>query len=245
MALVNSAQSVKNGIKVLNLLRAVDVGGESDPDKARALMLERIRDPAIKAKIELEVEEQREQCVHISESSSDAPSFDNLGLHIGQVYGDQTIPANASDFTPRYCVGSRLPHAWIRFAPDSSIEPPVPVDLSYIPDAELPAKRKQTMTHSTLDLVSPSAVTIIVDDRIDAHAELVAHLHAHRVPVHIARLGVDFTVGCEKGEAWARACGLDHGGAIAVRPDQHILARIEHGQSAEPAAADILAALGL
>lgn len=63
VALINSAQSVKNGIKVLNLLRAVDVGGESDPDKARALMLERIRDPAIKAKIQLEVEEQREQYV--------------------------------------------------------------------------------------------------------------------------------------------------------------------------------------
>lgn len=173
------------------------------------------------------------------------PSFDNLGLHIGQVYGDQTVPANASDFTPRYCVGSRLPHTWIRFAPDSAIAPPVSVDLSYIPDAELPAERKTSMTHSTLDLVSSAAVTLLVDDRIDAHACLVERLRARQVPVQVARLGVDYTVVGEAGAAWVQACGLGNGGALAIRPDQHIMARIEHGQSAATASADVLAALGL
>ncbi|TVY87798.1 2,4-dichlorophenol 6-monooxygenase, partial [Lachnellula willkommii] len=108
VALVNSAQSIKNGIKIFKMLKTF---GLNNPDiaVARANLFKSIDDPAQKILIDEGVEGQQEH-------------FDNLELHIGYVYGSKIYPSNASKYTPQYTPGARLPHVWITPLSQTALE---------------------------------------------------------------------------------------------------------------------------
>jgi hypothetical protein len=160
--------------------------------------------------------------------------FDNLGLHIGYVYGDADIPASASLFTPSYRAGARLPHAWLVAAPDATSPhlPHVPaLDNTYV--SELSAASLSQKQYSTLDLCAPGAFTLICADASHAHhwGPLVAEVHSllpakarQSLKINTAVLGHDFELvkGARRNE-WVMGLQLEHGGAVVVRPDQHIL----------------------
>lgn len=60
IALVNSAQSVKNGKKIFSFLKSLGVAGIDDMDEARANLHKSIHDPAKKELIAAQIEGQRE-----------------------------------------------------------------------------------------------------------------------------------------------------------------------------------------
>ena len=68
-----------------------------------------------------------------------------------------------------------------------------------------------------------------------------AHYARHQGPKTVLHaLGTDFKlIPGARSEAWADGTGLRNGGALLVRPDQHILMRLEPRTSAE----EILASL--
>ncbi|OOQ82634.1 3-(3-hydroxy-phenyl)propionate hydroxylase [Penicillium brasilianum] len=116
VALVNSKQSVKNGKKIFGLLKTL---GTTDPniDVARHNLYQTIHDEKARIDINRGIEDQREH-------------FDNLGLHIGYVYGDKRIPDNASVYEPICVPGARLPHAWIKLIDLEKVQLPA-IDSSY------------------------------------------------------------------------------------------------------------------
>ncbi|KAK7699394.1 hypothetical protein SLS64_011690 [Diaporthe eres] len=60
VALVNSAQSVKNGTRIFSFLKALGIAGINDVEVARANLARSIRDPEKQQMIAEEVEAQRE-----------------------------------------------------------------------------------------------------------------------------------------------------------------------------------------
>lgn len=217
IALVNSAQSVKNGIQIFGLLKTL---GTTDANLtiAKQNLYKSITDPVTRLEVMKGVEGQREH-------------FDNLGLHIGYVYGDTEIPTSASLYTPSYRAGARLPHAWLAARPSGTHMPKLPpIDNSYVEElTEIALKRKQ---FSTLDLCSFDAFTLIFSSEFAVHwNELMAELRSQlpkaaalSLKINSAVLGEDFQLvpGARKNE-WVMGLQLDHGGAVLVRPDQHIL----------------------
>ncbi|KAF4412150.1 Tetracenomycin polyketide synthesis hydroxylase TcmG [Colletotrichum fructicola] len=137
IALVASSQSVKNGKTIFSFLKAVGTAGIDDVDEARENMYKTIHDPAKEDLIAQNVEGQREH-------------FDNLEIHIGYVYGDKEPPANASHYTPKFKVGARLPHAWIKLLKPNNRISDNPIDTSYV--KELTKDQVSSRQFSTLDL---------------------------------------------------------------------------------------------
>jgi FAD binding domain len=238
VANVNSLQSVKNGKKIFGLLKALGTTA-SDITTARVNLYAAIRNPAQMKVIDAEIEAQREH-------------FDNLELHIGYVYGSTEIPSNASNYTPKYIPGARLPHTWIQFSERSHIQHPPPVDVSYV--AEFSDSDIQARQHSTLDLCAPDAFTLIVDganssnlERWKALAEqLKAYAWQKGIPINFRYSGVDFEVlpGAQ-GDAWAKGFGLEEGGGVLVRPDQHVLMVLGKDNSFQEVRRGLEAHLGL
>jgi hypothetical protein len=66
IALVNSAQSVKNGKKIFSFLKALGTANIDDVKKARANLHRSIHDPAKQEMIAAEVEGQREHFDNVS-----------------------------------------------------------------------------------------------------------------------------------------------------------------------------------
>jgi 2-polyprenyl-6-methoxyphenol hydroxylase-like FAD-dependent oxidoreductase len=66
IALVNSAQSVKNGKKIFSFLKALGTAGIDDVEKARENLHKSIHDPAKQDMIAREVEGQREHFDNVS-----------------------------------------------------------------------------------------------------------------------------------------------------------------------------------
>ncbi|KIW10485.1 hypothetical protein PV08_11449 [Exophiala spinifera] len=194
VAVVNSMQSVKNGRKIFGLLKTLGIG--QDTAQARRNLYASLSDPDKKREIDEGIEEQREH-------------FDNLELHIGYVYGDRSIPPHASKYVPKFTVGARLPHAWIRLLPQSQRTTPTlaPVDVSYIDEfSEEDIRLRQ---YSTLDLCDMDKFTLL--GNLDVPG------------VKTFRPGRDFeVVGPGAGE-WLDSSRLPEGGGLLVRPDQHIL----------------------
>ncbi|KAL3300028.1 FAD binding domain-containing protein [Colletotrichum asianum] len=98
VALVNSAQSVKNGKQIFSFIKSLGTAGVQDEQEARENLHRSVHGPRMRGKIAEEVEAQREH-------------FDNLELHIGYVYGDNRTPPNASKVSPKFVPSARLPHA--------------------------------------------------------------------------------------------------------------------------------------
>ncbi|KAF7531753.1 hypothetical protein G7054_g8581 [Neopestalotiopsis clavispora] len=172
--------------------------------------------------IEREVEGQREH-------------FDNLELHIGYVYGSKEVPAHASHYKAKYVPGARLPHAWISLKESSKPDTFQPLDVSYV--KEWTAEDVAARQASTLDLCSHDAFTLIVGDqhrwkqRFD---DLQKALGAETdLQIRLWSVGADFNFAFpEQGKLFCKGFGLESGGAVLVRPDQHTLAVLKPGDSA-------------
>lgn len=128
-----------------------------------------------------------------------AMHFDMLGLQLGYVYaegallrdGDPPTPiSDPGEFHPTGEVGARLPHGVLGEG------------------------------RSTLDLVDPSAMTLLSCGEHDAWSDAVA---AAPVALRHVRLGVDVTVD----DSWFALCRLGDAAAVLVRPDQHIAWRAD------------------
>ncbi|CZR64181.1 uncharacterized protein PAC_14078 [Phialocephala subalpina] len=213
IALISAQQSVKNGQQIFGLLKTL---GTTDPDIeiAKKNLYQRITDPTTRLEVLKGIEGQREH-------------FDNLGLHIGYVYGDIEYPASASLYVPSYRAGARLPHAWLLHAPTSSHLPKLPaIDNSYV--SELSESALEQKQYSTLDLCAFDAFTLIFSSTFALHwEEALAQLRSSLptpLKVNAAVLGRDFELvpGARKSE-WVMGLQLNHGAAVLVRPDQHLL----------------------
>lgn len=117
VALDNSQQSLKNGKQIFSLLKAA---GTADPDASKAFrnLYRNIENPTVLGKIKDGIQDQREH-------------FGNLGLHIGYVYGDQTISQNASTYKPSRAPGARLPHTWINYVGPNSLTNQLSISFIY------------------------------------------------------------------------------------------------------------------
>lgn len=81
IALVNAAQSIKNGKKIFSFLKALGTAGIKDVQKARENLLKTIRDPAKQRMIADEVEGQREHFDNVSHGHRILEL--RLGINIG------------------------------------------------------------------------------------------------------------------------------------------------------------------
>ncbi|KAK6213106.1 FAD binding domain-containing protein [Colletotrichum tabaci] len=212
VAVVAAAQSIENGKSIFSFLKAVGAAGQGeDLAGARRRMYETIRDPAKQALIAENVERQREH-------------FDNIELHIGYVYGDDKPPASTSIYTPKFRTGARLPHAWIRIKRPSYGLPQQPIDISYV--EELSSKQVAARQFSTLDLVQPGTFSLIVGCRSAWARRLKESAEVLGYGISLCLWAADEDiVFCNEGHSrlFEQDGRLSHGGAILVRPDQHIL----------------------
>ncbi|KAE8157193.1 hypothetical protein BDV40DRAFT_308867 [Aspergillus tamarii] len=225
-------QSVKNGQKIFSLLKKL---GTTDRDVAlaRRNLHRNLHDPNTMAQINQGIEEQREH-------------FDNLGLHIGYIYGDTRIPYNASIYRPICIPGARLPHAWIQPLAASTIDLPA-IDSSYVVD--LSPKQIEQKQYSTLDICAFDGFTILTDVRHTSIWEQHVQGLYQKIPAAVAEslairmvvLGRDFhLVPGEHSQLWVEIMRLHEGQATLVRPDQHILSCFD---SATTRVTDLLHAL--
>jgi hypothetical protein len=213
VALINAEQSVKNGKQIFGLLKAL---GTTDPDVevSRNNLYRNIQDPEAMVEINKGIEGQREH-------------FDNLGLHIGYIYGDTQVPKNVSLFKSSCVPGARLPHAWIEVLTEQL--PLSAIDSSYV--RELSIEQISRKRFSTLDLCRLDSFTLLVDEGNAAHFKSSVKLLFEILPAHVASVlslqvvvyGVDFALqpGLENAQ-WLDLMGLS-GHAVLVRPDQHIM----------------------
>jgi len=238
VALVSSQQSVKNGQQIFGLLKTL---GTTDSDLATAKknLYLRITDPATRSQVLKGMENQREH-------------FDNLGLHIGYVYGDTEIPASASLYTASYRAGARLPHAWLSSPPSSHLASLPPISNAYV--SELSHGALSEKQYSTLDLISFDAFTLIFSSIFAAEwtalfSELrlrLAKSNARTLKINIAALGKDFNlVAGARANEWVMGMQLEHGSAVLVRSDQHILNCYSAGTKVDELLEGLLGHLGV
>lgn len=234
LANVNSIQSVKNGKKIFSFLKALGTAGLDDLDEARQRLTETIHDPSKKELIENHVEAQREH-------------FDNLELHIGYVYGDKSVPPNASTYIPKFVPGARLPHAWIRIHHSNFLAQNAPVDISYV--RELSPEYVAARQYSVLDLCAIDSFTMLVGSQsawIDKFKELRTALSQRGVKLNMFAADEDFDFTNEvHRELFANGIELGNGGGLLLRPDQHILTRLSSGTTVREMEADLVSHLGL
>ncbi|KAL0936770.1 2,4-dichlorophenol 6-monooxygenase [Colletotrichum truncatum] len=223
IALVASSQSVKNGKTIFSFLKAVGTADIDDNEEARRNMFKTIRDPTKKDLIAKNVEAQREH-------------FDNLEIHIGYVYGDKEPPANASRYIPKFRTGARLPHAWVKPLRAHNCLPRKPIDTSYV--KEIPSDQLSTRQFSILDFVTPGTFCLIVgshslwQQRFAECEKAAVGRVGHRL--YLWAEGSDFDFCNEKHRKLFHKQGrLAQGGAVLVRPDQHLLGSLWPETSAE------------
>ncbi|KAJ2900058.1 hypothetical protein MKZ38_002676 [Zalerion maritima] len=234
IALVNSAQSIKNGKKIFSFLKTLGTAGTDDVGEARENLLNSIHDPGKMGMIASEVEGQREH-------------FDNLGIHIGYVYGSEETPAHASHYAPKFASGARLPHAWIKFR-RAGAGPLglLPVDVSYV--KELSARQVEGMRFSMLDLCAPDGFTLIVPEkRVWAERlEEVGHVLGGRgVGIQLRSADEDFEFVDQERRRLFEDEAFREGGGLLVRPDQHLLGLVGWEDGAGEVLEMVLGHLGL
>lgn len=208
VVVVNSQQSLKNGKQIFNLLKAA---GTADPDASKAFrnLYRNIENLTALDKIKEGIQDQREH-------------FDNLGLHIGYVYGDQTNPQNASTYKPSRAPGARLPHTWIKLSWTEFVDQPA-LDFFYLPCDPPPGEL------STLDLCPHDAFTLIANEAMTSNWHICLRELRELLPASVAttlkiRLAVrdrDFEI---QRDRWTWDKILRQCQSLLVHPDQHILA---------------------
>jgi 2-polyprenyl-6-methoxyphenol hydroxylase-like FAD-dependent oxidoreductase len=220
IAEINALQSVKNGKQIFGLLKALGTAGIENPQIARKNLYRTIQDPENSEEIQRQIEEQREH-------------FDNLELHIGYVYGGIDRPANASNFSPKFVPGARLPHAWINPLETEFKHKLSALDVSYV--SELSTQEIERRRYSTLDLCERDGFTMLVGcestwkQKLDSMSATIA---TKSPPVYIKMLGMDFEMEeTANAASWIDRTGISEGNSILVRPDQHILGFLSEDES--------------
>jgi FAD binding domain len=236
VALVNAKQSVKNGQQIFTLLKTL---GTTDPDlsAAKANLFRTITDPATRPDVLKGIEAQREH-------------FDNLCLHIGYIYGDNDIPASASLYKASYRAGARLPHAWLSGRPETGQNLP-PIDSSYV--SELSPEQIAAKRYSTLDLCAFDSFTLIADRTFQERWTQVLTTLKAKLPkgssalkINLVLLGTHFKLVPDmRAEEWLKGMQIRSGGALLVRPDQHILNAFARDTSADQVLKELIEHIGL
>jgi hypothetical protein len=201
------------------------------------------------AKVQAEDEESRRKIEEGIEGQRE--HFDNHGLHIGYVYGDTCIPAHASAYIRRFVVGSRLPHVWLKQKPGTEWFRRLelgPIDSSYV--SEFTETQAREREWSVLDLCAFDAFTLFVGQRDGQRWRMLCEEIRSMLPptlkINLAVLGEDFELlNGGDAEMWVTEMGLDDGGAVLVRPDQHILAIFPAQTTADTAERALEGHLGL
>ncbi len=129
-----------------------------------------------------------------------AEHFDMLGLQLGFAYESGALVSDGSsppaldnpvrEYVASSRPGARLPHAWVS---------------------------RDGERVSTLDLIAPDSLTLIVGADGDAWSEAAARVDDGR----LRRLSIPGDADDPDGH-WARVCGIGSDGALLVRPDQHV-----------------------
>jgi len=134
-----------------------------------------------------------------------------------------------------------LPHVWIQPSSQISDRLPEPVDLSYVSD--MTASERSQRQYSSLDLCACDKFTLLVSastEPIGMKAEVLALLNHLQIPLSVFQHGNDFSVReGDRSSSWTQKTGLASGGAVLVRPDQHILALFTNTFSAHDVASAI------
>lgn len=169
-----------------------------------------------------------------------------MELHIGYVYGDNTTPPHASHYTPKFVPGARLPYAWITPRQSDIFDDIRPHDVSYVKEFNLSdiAARQ----YSTLDLVKPRSFTLIAEKGAGWEKKVEATQQAmpgKSVLVHLNIVDVDFDFVFPEQKALFTEAALAAGGALLIRPDQHIVGILPSNVTADEAKSAILAELGM
>ncbi|MEM9513298.1 MAG: FAD-dependent monooxygenase [Actinomycetota bacterium] len=139
--------------------------------------------------------------------------FDMLGLQLGYCYADGAL------------------------ARDGDPPPPITDPSDFAPHAEVGARLPHAWLddgRSTLDLVDRGAMTLF---SLGEHDKWAASLADAETPVSHVRMGIDAIAN----DTWASTCQLRPGGALLVRPDQHVAWRSD--SIAAPGPAGVGAAL--
>ncbi|KAH8201738.1 hypothetical protein TruAng_004090 [Truncatella angustata] len=234
IAMVNAAQSVKNGKAIFSFLKTLGTAGIEDIQEARANLLKSIVDPGKQEMINEEVQGQREH-------------FDNLELHIGYVYGQKDTPSHASHYIPKFVPGARLPHAWISCGGSSVLSPHQPLDVSYVKEWSMEdiSARKA----SILDLCAYDSFTVLVGSGGvwgRSFGELQQRLAKKGIKINRYTAPGDFDfIFPEQKRLFSNIAEFASGGCILVRPDQHILAKVKPTDAINDLERHVLHHLGL
>ncbi len=133
--------------------------------------------------------------------------FDMLGLQLGYAYEAGALvpdgteapqPVSPRIFEPSARPGARLPHAWLFF----------------------PAGEHRGTRLSSLDLIRSDSMTLLSFSEHEAWQDAAEAVEG--TPLIHHSVGVDVE---DADETFRELCGLSEGGAILVRPDQHVAAR--------------------
>lgn len=151
------------------------------------------------------------------------------------MYGSKETPPHASHYTPKFVAGARLPHAWISFRPGGSRSELQPLDVSYV--HELDQKAVDARRFSTLDLCSPDSFTFLVGksgEWTQRVSKLASTKPGSKLKLHIFGADDDFDyVEDYHRKLFNEGAGLENGGGLMVRPDQHILTCLTGDTSVE------------
>lgn len=227
VAEINSRQSVRNGQKIFKLLKTLGMTGTSDVEIARRNLHATIQDERHAKQVAAAIEEQREH-------------FDNLNLHIGYVYGEDSIPSNASKYEAQFVPGARFPHTWLSCASLAHTWCVKPASMAYV--KELSEEEVEAKRYSTLDLFAFDAWTFILAAKQNTAKDIVSAVKGKypALKFHVFGLEEDFSLlAGGGGNRWLFKSGLRSGKWYLVRPDQHILLRL----SSESTEVDITSAL--
>lgn len=98
-----------------------------------------------------------------------------------------------------------------------------PIDLSYI--AEFGQSDVDQRQYSTLDLCPMTHFTLITTEDSSWRARFEQLMESSSsLPLRLVAVNVDFSFMNEpRAMEWVKGFGLEHGGAVLVRPDQHVL----------------------
>jgi hypothetical protein len=145
--------------------------------------------------------------------AAQAEHFDMLGLQLGYVYTQGALVTDGS-------APPELDNPVREYAPSGR-------PGARLPHAWLEADGKRV---SSLDLVRGDAFTLVSWQESEAWAKAIATLA--RVPVVHVRVGDDAV---DPDGGFAAVCGIEPGGALLVRPDQHVAWRAK-SRPADPGA---------
>lgn len=170
-----------------------------------------------------------------------SPTTERLHATLADPGAAEQIAAAVADQTTHFdMIGLQLGHVYAEgaLARDDAPPPPLEDPSRFEPDACIGSRLPHGWLddgRSTLDLISADGLTLLTVGPSDAWSTALDRI-TEAVPIHLVTLGDGRSDLVDDG--WRSRCRLADGGALLVRPDQHIAWRTEH---TEPASVDGLA----